>query len=403
MRKLFLFVSILHSLAFGATPEEEALAKFTQSSNQFGFHLWKTLGKETGSAKNEMLSPFSIESALTLSRLGAAGDTGKEMGEALKLSSDLEKVQIGYWQLIRHLNGEPGTERGFELKSANALWLQIDFPFLPNYLALAQKTFLADLKSVDFKKNAEETGKEINRWVSERTGGKITDIIAPGTLGASNRLVLTNAIYFKGQWTHPFEKSGTKNDKFSLSKSKTASVAFMNKTEQYRYLESDGAQIVEIPYRNSSLAMVVAVPKEITGLKSLENKVNADLIDLWTKRAEYKRAALSLPSFKFHTEYQLEKPLKELGMRLAFSPAADFTGTTKAGNISIDSVVHKTYIGVDEVGTEAAAATAVTYKMTSAPIEERPIVVKVNRPFLFFIKDIETGIILFAGRVTDPR
>jgi serpin B len=294
------------------------------------------------------------------------------------------------------------------LRVADALWAQQDAKFLPGYLSLMQSGYSADFHRVDFKTQPEAIRGTINHWVEQQTNNRIQNLIGPGVLTTATRLVLTNAIYFKGTWRDPFEKASTQDGEFHLSAAQTATVPLMHRTGAgFRYYDAGTFQALEIPYKGDDLAMVVLLPKQNDGLPALEQQFTATAAPEWiAKLNPAGKVILTFPRFTMTQQFELSGTLAAMGMPRAFTPAADFSGMTGRPEFSISAAIHKAFIDVNEEGTEAAAATSIVMRamaMRAATPEPPPIVFRADHPFLFLIRDTKTGAILFMGRVEDPR
>ena len=245
----------------------------------------------------------------------------------------------------------------------------------------------------------EESRTTINNWVSDQTEGRIKDLIPRGAIDQLTRLVLTNAIYFNAAWQHSFEKNSTSNDTFHLLTGNEVSVPMMRQTESFRYTAGNDFQAVELPYDGRELSMLIIVPD--TGqFKTFESTLSTKRINEIIKQLSYGRVALTMPKFEFDFNIGLKEKLKTMGMPLAFSGQADFSGMDGNNDLYITDVLHKAFVAVDESGTEAAAATVVIVGATAMPAQ--PVEMTVDRPFIFMIRDVKTGSILFLGRVLNP-
>ena len=281
---------------------------------------------------------------------------------------------------------------------ANAIWGQDGYEFLPLYLDTLAENYGAGLRTVDYIKATEAARQTINDWVSDETEKKIQDLIPEGTLDSLVRLVLTNAIYFNGKWVLPFEENNTHDTPFTLLDGSTVSVPMMSQMENLRYGEGNGYQAVELPYRDSSLTMLFILP-EIGRFGELEQALSAEFVATITGELAPQQVNLILPKFTFESEFNLSETLIQMGMPAAFADA-DFSGMTGNRDLFISEVVHKAYVAVDEEGTKAAAATAVIMRLGA--VMDESVLMMLDHPFLFLIRDNSTGTILFLGRVLDP-
>jgi serpin B len=261
------------------------------------------------------------------------------------------------------------------------------------------------MRIVDFVNETEKARQTINDWVAEQTEDKIKGLIPAGLLNPLVRLVLTNAIYFNGKWVLPFDPSDTQGEPFTLLDGSTVQVPMMSQTETFRYAEGEGYQAAVLPYRGSSLSMVLLLPEE-GRFEEVEAALSPELLTSLDEHLAYERLRLSVPKFKFESEFNLSDALIGMGMPSAFglgdSGGADFSGMTGDRSLMISAVIHKAFVAVDEEGTEAAAATAVIVLEAEVVIDD-VLEMKLDRPFLFLIRDEETGTVLFVGRVMDPR
>jgi serpin B len=341
------------------------------------------------------------------------------MAETLNFLMGQEQLHLTFGQIIGDLNSMPPKD-GNELRVANALWAQKGYPFLDEYLRTVQDSYRAEANELDFKTSPEESRVTINRWVEEKTNDKIKDLIARGVITKITRLVLTNAIYFKGKWLDEFDPKRTKEDDFFVNGA-AARVPMMNRRGKYLYGEEESFQILELPYGGKRLSMVVFLPKEKNGLKDFERmmtvikqagptmEVDVDRTPLATKLSDWmsgmrrRDVIVSVPKFKMTSSFGLGDTLKSMGMKSAFSDKADFSGMNGNKDFFISAIIHKAYVDVNEEGTEAAAATAIVLGATAVAEPEKPAVFKADHPFIFLIRERNTGSILFMGRVTDPR
>jgi serpin B len=285
------------------------------------------------------------------------------------------------------------------LNIANALWGQEGYEFLDEFLAVLDENYGAGMRLVDFVGASEEARLTINDWVSDETEGRIKDLIPQGVIDALTRLVLTNAIYFNAAWAEPFQEKATRDGTFNLLDGSEVTVPMMRQTTSYLYAEGEGYQAVELPYDGHQLSMVILLPEAGT-FADFEGTLDARQVEAIVQSLARREVALTMPQFEFESEFSLGEALAALGMPLAFTDDADFSGMTGNRDLFISAVIHKAFVSVDEAGTEAAAATAVVMKLTGAP--EEPVKVTLDRPFIFFIRDIETDTILFLGRIMDP-
>jgi serpin B len=386
----------------------DELQELATGNSAFAFDLYQALRAREG---NLFLSPYSISVALAMTYAGAQGETEAQMADTLHFSLPQERLHPAFNGLDLELaeRGEEAEGRdraldesseGFRLNIANALWGQTGYPFLSEYLGLLGRNYGAGMRLIDFAADAEAARVEINDWVSDKTEGRIENLIPPGLLSAATRLVLTNAIYFNAAWANPFPEHATADGPFHLLDGSQVTVPLMRQTEEFGYTRGDGYQLVNLLYSGHELSMVVLLPDE-GGFERFEESLHAATIEAMLVEMGHEELDLTMPRFEFDAEFGLASTLDDMGMPLAFSGEADFSGMTGDKDLFISAVVHKAFVAVDEEGTEAAAATAVVMAEMAAPPSE-PLEVRIDRPFIFFIRDIETGTILFIGRVLDP-
>jgi len=376
-------------------------AEVTKGNNAFALDLYGHLREQKG---NLFFSPESISTVFAMADAGARGPTAAEMARVFHFTLPPDRLHPAMGALLADMNA---PHPGYELRVADALWAQQDARFLPSYLSLMQSAYGADFHRVDFKTQPEAVRGTINRWVEQQTNNRIQNLIGPGVLTPMTRLVLTNAIYFKGTWRNPFEKGATQDGEFHLSAAQTATAPLMHRTGAYRYYDGGAFQELELPYEGDDLAMVVLLPKQTDGLPALEQRFTAAAAQQWIDElAPAHKVILTLPRFTMTQQFELSGTLSAMGMPQAFTPAADFSGMTGKPELSISAAIHKAFIDVNEEGTEAAAATSTVMVATAMlrPAQEPPpIVFRADHPFLFMIRDTKTGGILFMGRVEDPR
>jgi serpin B len=332
---------------------------------------------------------------------GARGATADEMQQTLHLPQPDAALYAGMqaWQggLL-----PAGDDPLYELSIANRLWGQIGLDFKDAFLEICRRYYGAELGRADFVGAPEAARAEINAWVEEKTREKIRDLVPAGAIKPTTALVLTNAVYFLGSWQNTFAAQATHDEPFYLAEGGEVAASLMLQEERFLYTEIEGAQIIELPYRGAPLAMVVVLPREVDGLAALEKQLTAEAIAGWLGNLKSHKVRLYLPRFETTAEFNLNDVLSRLGMPTAFGRGADFTGIAADERLFISDVLHKAFVAVDEKGTEAAAASAVIVGRTSLPPPEEPEIFRADHPFLFFIRDVPTGTILFAGRLEDP-
>jgi serpin B len=388
--------------AFSRGPKAMTAEQAGAAGNDFAWDLYRNLRLDPG---NLFFSPASIDLALVMAWTGARGQTAQDMGRALHLDPRHaglpELVSAAYGELQNSIAGGDGP---FTLRIANRLWGQAGFDFLPTFLHPLQKDFGAGLQPVNFATDSEGARQTINAWVEQETEGKIQDLLAQGSLGSDVRLVLTNAIYFLGQWQHQFQGGDTRDDVFHLLGGQDVAVPTMHQTRRFPYTEDDMAQVLAMPYQGGEVEMLIALPRPGQVLADLEKSLDSEVLDRWVAGRQERTVAVAMPRFSLSGEFSLARILGRMGMASAFSSLADFSGMASGGDLFISEVVHKSFVDVYEKGTEAAAATAVTIRLTSMPGgDPDQVVFSADHPFLFMIRHVTTNQILFLGRVMDPR
>ena len=378
------------------------LSELVGGNSEFAFDFYQAVRSEDG---NLFYSPHSISIALAMTYGGARGETASQMASAMSFTLSPEELHPAFNYLDLELatrNELPEYEEGegFVLRVANATWGQVGYPFLESYLDLLAENYGAGIYLVDFSTDTESARLLINDWVEEQTEDKIQDLIPPGGVDSLTRLVLTNAIYFFAPWDFPFELEDTSDAAFNLMSGETVTVPMMSQIKELQYLDGDGYQVVEMPYNGQTLSMTLILPDE-GSFETVESTLAGSTVAAMIDGLEVTNVTLSMPRFEFESQFNLNAVLQDMGMVDAFSEtSADFSGMDGSTDLYISGVLHKAFVSVDEEGTEAAAATAVIVGTTSVP--PPPIPVTLDRPFIFLIRDIPTGAILFVGRVVDP-
>jgi serpin B len=382
---------------------EADLTTLVEGNAEFAFDLYQVLRDNKG---NLFYSPYSISLALAMTYAGARGNTDEEMADALNFLLPQNQLHPAFNALDQELasrgeGAEGKDDEGFRLHIVNAIWGQKGYDFLQEYLDLLAENYGSGLRILDFMKAPEQSRLNINDWVSEQTEERIGDLIPQGAMNQLTRFVLTNAIYFNAAWQYPFDEEVTFEGDFFLLNGDRITVPMMRQTESFGYMEGEGYQAVELPYDGQELSMVILVPEQ-GKFTSFEQSLNQQVLGNIVQHIGFRRVDLSMPKFEYESSFGLKQALTTLGMKDAFIPeAADFSDMDGRRDLFMQDVLHKAFVAVDEAGTEAAAATAVIVGTTSVPPE--PTEVKIDRPFIYLIRDIETGTILFVGRTLNPN
>uniref|UniRef100_A0A6I8PW49 Serpin B6 n=1 Tax=Xenopus tropicalis TaxID=8364 RepID=A0A6I8PW49_XENTR len=370
------------------------------ANGTFAINFLKKIN-ESNKTGNIFVSPLSISSALSMVLLGAKGNTATQMSQVLKLDK-VDDAHCNFQSLISEIN-KSGTN--YLLRTANRLYGEKSYTFLEEFLGSTQKHYHADLKAVDFSRKAEESRGEINEWVAQKTEGKIKDLLSSGSVDSLTRLVLVNAIYFKGNWANKFNPDHTHESPFRLNKNETKPVQMMFKKAKFpmTYIGELFTKVVEIPYVDNELSMIILLPDDIndgtTGLEALEKELSLEKINEWTENMMPIDVHVHLPKFKLEDSYKLKSQLAGMGMADLFEAgSADLSGMSGSNDLYLSEVIHKSFVEVNEEGTEAAAASAGIAMMCLMREEE----FNANHPFLFFIRHNATKSILFFGRYSSP-
>jgi len=384
-----------------------------QGNNRFALQLYQRLRDNEG---NVFFSPYSISTALAMTYAGAKGRTQQQMAEVLCFPTSkgvLEKPGADqtpmsqeefarlFGRIIKDHNVR-GGRKTYELRVANALWGQRDYEFLAPFVKLVEDQYGGHLEQVDFVKTAEKARRTVNTWVEKQTNGKIKDLIGQGSLDAMTRLVLTNAIYFKGNWARQFKEDQTRDEPFTLLDGGKVQTPMMNQKATFGYAETGTLQVLEMPYVGEELSMVVLLPKTAAGIGEFEKALTAENMSKWLGGIRNREVMVSMPKFKMTSKFGLRDVLQSMGMTDAFTRDADFSGMTARRDLFISAVIHQAYVDVNEEGTEAAAATGVTMKLLSARPDTVPVF-RADHPFIFLIRHQTSGSILFLGRLMSPQ
>lgn len=387
---------MLTLVMFGATSEcFEDVSSVVNANNKFAFDLYSKNKSEKG---NIFFSPYSISTALAMTYEGARGRTAEEIQKVFYFQKDNNLRRSAFTKIYNEINKK---DKKYKLNTANALWAQKDFQFLNDYFSLVKKYYGGKVTNLDFIKETEKSRIMINNWVEKQTNDKIKDLIPQGMINKLTRLVLTNAIYFKGDWVKQFDKKHTREQDFRIRPGNTVKVQMMNLRTGFNYTETGKLQILELPYSGKELSMFILLPIG-DDLSALEKSLNIEKLSEWRNKLREEQVNVYLPIFKFETKYFMKGTLEEMGMPTVFSYDADFSRMTGRKDLFISEVIHQAFVEVNEEGTEAAAATAVIMTLKSVKEEPEIKIFKADHPFIFIIQEIKTGNILFLGRVSNP-
>ncbi len=380
---------------------QEGVSSVVDANNKFAIDLYSRYKGDEG---NIFFSPYSISTALAMTYEGARGQTAEEMRNVLYFPEDNDTRRYSFARIQNEMNKR---DKRYQLSTANALWAQKDYPFLEEYFSLMGKHYDAKITNLDFAGETETSRITINSWVEGKTNNKIKDLIPRDKLGPDIMLVLTNAIYFKGDWLKQFDKKNTMEKDFRASPASTVKAQMMSLNGEeavFNYTETDELQVLELPYAGNELSMIVLLPKG-DDLTWLEDSISTDNLTAWRSSLMQQKVNVFMPKFKFETKYSMGNTLKKMGMPAAFTDpnidpnGADFSGMDGGKRLFIGFVIHQAYVDVNEEGTEAAAATAVGMGVTAY---QPTATFNADHPFIFIIQEKKTGNILFMGRVSNP-
>lgn len=396
--------SVSEARRLGVTDDvaaSEAASQAVSAVNAFAIDVYRELA---AGSDNIFFSPYSISSALAMTYAGARGDTAAEMAKALHFTENTPDIHAAMNSLQRRFNSIPEESGTFSV--ANRLWLDKSEKLIPDYEALVVENYGAGVEPVDFKGAAESARMEINDWVAEKTRDKIKHLLHQGDVTRDTNLILVNAVYFNSVWARPFDKKNTREEPFRTGKDEQHNVPMMRQKGHYLYGENQDAQWINVPYKIPGYSMLILLPREnesFTQMEDFERKLTVETLSLWISDMSGREVELIMPKFKDERRYPLTELLNKLGMNLAFTNDADFTGMVKDARkdgqvVKIDSVIHQAFIELDEERTEAAAATAVVMMKAMALPPQEHIVFRADHPFIYCLVD-DLGTVLFMGRI----
>ena len=386
--KIFIVTLLLASQAICSSKD------VSQGYNNFSYNMYQQLKNESG---NLFFSPYSITTALSATYAGARGITETEISNVLCNSLSQEEFHPSYASTIEKLNQNNSK---YQLEVANKVFVQDDYRILDSFEHTIKSNYGAAFDILDFE-NPFEASAVINSWVYEKTHEKIKDIVSPDLFDDNTCMVIANAIYFKGKWVKQFEKSSTKPKPFHVDRNGKIEVDMMQQENHFNYMENDELKMLELPYEGDRLSMFVILPKKIDGLKNIEENISNQMLNRCFSQLRNAEVNVSLPKFKLEVSYNLNHALKQMGMPSAFDySSANFSGISGTNDLFISDVLHKAFVETNEEGTEAAAATVFGIRGESFKEHET---FNADRPFIFFIKDKLTDLILFMGRISNPK
>ncbi|MDY6800421.1 MAG: serpin family protein [Bacteroidota bacterium] len=393
MKKTLILLLIIFQFSGAIKSQNKQI--IVDNNNRFAIDLYKEL---KGSGENLIFSPFSISSAMAMTYAGAKNNTAKEFQKTLFFLEDKQLFHQEFSGLFKGIVAD--KKSSVEFYNANSLWIQQNFNLKEDFLTIQKEYYSSALFYTDFYQ-AKKAANEINGWVEKNTRNKITNLLQPSALSSDTRLVLVNALYFKGDWNKPFREEKNSEEKFTISKKEEVTTTFMNGQITTWYYKDCLKEIIEIPYANRDYSMMIILPKNYRKLKWVERFLSVKCMERYEDKKEKFKVNLSIPKFKMGSEFNLKEVFQALGMKDAFAGSADFSGMTEETRLFIDEVIHKAVIDVNEAGTEAAAATAVVMRKTSVLMES--VTFKADRPFIYAIRNTRDGTIYFLGKVMNPE
>ncbi len=365
-------------------------SEHSKSLNQYSFDLYNETKVEKG---NVFLSPLSTYYALLSAYEGSKNKTKEEFENVLYVHDSAFTNSDYPNKFVLKTDSLAG------LKISNAVWVDKKFQVAAEFENAVSSTYSSDFKQTNFENN-EQAVSDINRWVSDKTNQRITNMVSPSDINSETKLMISNAVYFKGEWLKKFEKIRTKESTFFIDNENQYKIDFMNTTEKLNYFENDAFQFVAKLYKDSDLSFCMMLPNELNGLEAVEKSLNADFFNEILEKSSNKEVWISMPKIKMESTYKLKDALINVGLKSMFNSEADFSGITKKEPLWFEQVLHKTYIDLNEVQTEAAAATTTNVYITGLPSYK---VFKADHPFVFFIIDNKTKAIVFMGRYVTPE
>jgi serpin B len=377
--------------------DQGEIRRVVDGNTAFAFNLYSQLKTNTG---NVFFSPLSISTCLAMAYAGAHGATATQMAQALHFPTNAGTLHLSLGEIQRQLRNLQG-QNGIELNIANGLWAQSSHSFLPAFLNVAKTCYDAEPRQVNFTTGADAAALEMSQWISAKTKGRIQSLVVPGSLSPLTRLVLANAMYFKGRWAHLFDKSGTAPAPFHISAGNDVDIPLMHHFDIVRYTESDVFQAVELPYTGGGLSMVLFLPRKPASLPQLEAWLSPQFLSRWLGQMSAKTVEIFLPGFQLEAGLNLNYELAKMGMLDAFQPKADFSGIDGDPDLFISAILHKAWVQVNEEGTEAATGTSSMLSQSSHAPPPSPVF-RADHPFIFMIRETRSGCLLFLGRLSQP-
>ncbi|PLX15529.1 MAG: hypothetical protein C0597_08825 [Marinilabiliales bacterium] len=366
-----------------------------ESNNKIAFKVYKQLNQ---TEQNIVFSPFSISSAVAMTYIGARNSTFNEISNTFYFNKNIKEFSESY---KNYFGFKINPKSAVQFYNANSLWIQQGLILESDFIRLNKEYFSASLNFVDFTADPDNSRILINSWVEKNTNNKISDLLKPSSIDEATQLILVNALYFNGTWKSKFIKEKNTKADFQVAKRYFVQTEYMNRSINTWYFENKYFQIVDLPYENDEYALMIILPKSYRKLKKVEKTLSNEFYNSYISNKEKRRVNLSLPKFQIDSEFDLNKTLFDLGIKEAFTGAANFSGISEEEKLYISKVVQKATISIDEEGTEAAAATAISMRKTSVLLKNADL--KINRPFIYIIRNTYNNCIYFIGKVSNPK
>lgn len=378
------------------------IAQLVHDHTEFAASLYQTITPSAPS--NIVFSPYSISTCLSMVFLGARATTADEIQTTLHLSLDQNQLPSTALALMQKLEAKTKDAPSYRLNVANAVWVDQETYVLSDYSHNLERAFRAKIDRVNFHQ-ASETTETINRWISEQTSAKITDLLHPGDINERTRLVLTNAVYFQGSFINPFNEKKTEQSPFYPTPDTSSTVPMMEQTESFAYLENDLFQMAGLPFKNKNgarISLIILLPRSTDNLQQIETDLGVSFSE-WLTSMKVEKLFLQIPKFTVKKRIDLNETLQQMGMRIPFTTEANFSGIDGKFDLYLSKVVHEALFALDEAGVVATAANAATIGVTSVPPVATPTSFIADHPFLYLIVDTGSKEILFMGKFQEPK
>ncbi len=374
----------------------EGIKNIEEANNQFAFKVYSEIVKED--QKNVFFSPYSVSVIFSMLYEGAEEETAEEIQNVFGFTSEDDVRRPAMAGIYNRLNFK---DREYTLELANSLWVEEQYEVLPDFVNVIERFYVGEVRNIDFINNPEESRTEINEWVAVKTNEIIKELFLPDSITSATKLVVTNAIYFKGDWVIGFDSSNTEEQNFYITDEEWTEVPMMKGRDDFFYYEDENIQVLELEYKGGDLSMIVALPKD-KDIKSLEERIDRVEFIKWMEEKEKQTVEVFFPKFEINTRYDIKNYLDSLGIKKAFTEEANFLEINKESNLFISDIVHNVFISVDEIGTELAAVTGVVSMESENVDSEKVSIFKADHPFMLFIQEKDSNNIIFMGRIINP-